>query len=80
MVKGKRERKMGNTTSNKNPRKYKIEDTMLSSGQLECYVFNDSLDSILDDGDCEHCRYFLTTKCPHVDEFLEEVEDMEPEL
>ncbi|MGB9635664.1 MAG: hypothetical protein ACPL1Y_00215 [Thermoplasmata archaeon] len=47
---------------------------------LVCYVFNDAMDPLLDDGACEHCKYFLTMKCPHIDEFIEEVEDMEPEL
>ncbi|MCX8173032.1 MAG: hypothetical protein N3F63_00265 [Thermoplasmata archaeon] len=79
-MKSKKTHKKGNDKPGKTSRKYKLEDSLMSSGQLECYLFNDSLDPMLDDGTCEHCRYFLTTRCPHVDEFLEEVEDMEPEL
>jgi hypothetical protein len=44
-----------------------------------CYVFNKSLARSLDDTHCRHCRHYLTSACPHIDEFIEDVEDMSPE-
>jgi len=44
-----------------------------------CYVFNSSLRGPLDDTRCAHCRHYLTARCPHIDEFLDDVEDLSPE-
>lgn len=44
-----------------------------------CYVFNPALRATLDDTRCSHCRYYLTARCPHIDEFLDDVEDLSPE-
>ncbi len=44
-----------------------------------CYTFNPSLRTSLDDSRCEHCRMYLTAQCPHIDEFLDDVEDLSPE-
>ena len=44
-----------------------------------CYVFNTSLRSTMDDTRCSHCRYYLTARCPHIDEFLDDVEDLSPD-
>jgi hypothetical protein len=44
-----------------------------------CYVFNPSLRQSLDDTRCGHCRMYLTAQCPHIDEFLDDVEDLSPE-
>jgi hypothetical protein len=44
-----------------------------------CYVFNSSLRTTLDDTRCGHCRMYLTARCPHIDEFLDDVEDLSPE-
>jgi hypothetical protein len=44
-----------------------------------CYEFNASLARGLDDTHCRHCRHYLTARCPHIDEFLDDVEDLEPE-
>lgn len=44
-----------------------------------CYVFNRSLPGAYDDRHCTHCRLYLTSRCPHIDEFLEDVEDLAPE-
>jgi hypothetical protein len=44
-----------------------------------CYVFNPKLSSGQDDRHCTHCRMYLTARCPHIDEFLDDVEDYEPE-
>ena len=44
-----------------------------------CYVFNHSLRTGLDDTRCSHCRHYLTASCPHIDEFLEDVEELSPE-
>lgn len=41
---------------------------------LECYEFFTTLQKRFDDGLCEHCRKYLTVKCPHIDEFIEEEE------
>jgi len=45
----------------------------------ECYVFNHALRIGLDDARCSHCRHYLTAACPHIDEFLEDVEELSPE-
>ena len=44
-----------------------------------CYVFNRTLPPAFDDRHCGHCRHYLTARCPHIDEFLEDVEDLSPE-
>ena len=44
-----------------------------------CYVFNPSLKTGLDDKACGHCRYYLTASCPHIDEFIDDVEDLSPD-
>jgi hypothetical protein len=44
-----------------------------------CYEFNGMLARGMDDTHCRHCRHYLTARCPHIDEFLDDVEDMEPE-
>ena len=44
-----------------------------------CYVFNPLLRRELDDTACTHCRFYLTSRCPHLDEFLEDVEDLSPD-
>ncbi len=44
-----------------------------------CYAFNSALRPPLDDTRCSHCRYYLTARCPHIDEFLDDVEDLSPE-
>ena len=45
----------------------------------DCYVFNPSLKPALDDTRCAHCRFYLTAQCPHIDEFMDDVEDLAPE-
>lgn len=45
----------------------------------ECYVFNPQLRASLNDTRCSHCRFYLTANCPHIDEFLDDVEDLMPE-
>ena len=44
-----------------------------------CYEFNHLLMTGWNDRHCEHCRHFLTAHCPHIDEFLDDVEDLTPE-
>jgi len=44
-----------------------------------CYEFNDDLHTTWNDRHCEHCRHYLTARCPHIDEFLDDVEDLTPE-
>jgi hypothetical protein len=44
-----------------------------------CYVFNHALRVGLDDTQCGHCRHYLTASCPHIDEFLDDVEELSPE-
>lgn len=44
-----------------------------------CYVFNPRLPRGQDDARCRHCRHYLTANCPHIDEFLDDVEDLSPE-
>ena len=44
-----------------------------------CYEFNNDLTSVWNDKHCEHCRHYLTARCPHIEEFLDDVEDLSPE-
>ncbi|MCI4335004.1 MAG: hypothetical protein L3K04_05195 [Thermoplasmata archaeon] len=44
-----------------------------------CYVFNPAFPTTSNDAHCSHCRHYLTSRCPHIDEFLDDVEDMAPE-
>jgi hypothetical protein len=45
----------------------------------ECFEFNQLLRPAWNDRRCEHCRHYLTARCPHIDEFLDDVEDLTPE-
>lgn len=40
----------------------------------ECYEFNDNLEPNKDDECCEHCRFYMTLQCKHIDEFIDEDE------
>jgi hypothetical protein len=42
----------------------------------ECYVFNKNLERSMDDARCEHCRYYLTTSCKYLHEFVDEEGDV----
>ncbi|HTZ61635.1 MAG TPA: hypothetical protein VMC82_03210 [Thermoplasmata archaeon] len=44
-----------------------------------CYEFNHQLLPSWNDKHCAHCRHYLTARCPHIDEFLDDVEDLTPE-
>jgi hypothetical protein len=44
-----------------------------------CYEFNRQLLPAWNDKHCSHCRHYLTARCPHIDEFLDDVEDLSPE-
>jgi hypothetical protein len=44
-----------------------------------CYEFNPQLRAAWNDKHCAHCRHYLTARCPHIDEFLDDVEDLSPE-
>jgi hypothetical protein len=44
-----------------------------------CYAFNRTLPTAYDDRHCSHCRHYLTSRCPHIDEFLDDVEELGPE-
>lgn len=54
------------------------EEEMPRKGR-PCYVFNPILKRNLDDTACEHCRFYLTSRCPHLEEFMEDLEEMSPE-
>ena len=58
------------------PSEYANEDRFIGR---PCYVFNPQLRSNLNDTRCAHCRFYLTSLCPHIDEFLDDVEEMTPE-
>ena len=45
---------------------------MYERESCEQYSFNLRLDRELDDGYCVHCGKYLTTYCPHIDEFMED--------
>jgi hypothetical protein len=44
-----------------------------------CYEFNSTLRQAWNDRHCRHCLHYLTSRCPHIDEFLDDVEDLSPE-
>jgi len=44
-----------------------------------CYEFNPGLDDSANDRHCRHCRHYLTARCPHIDEFMDDVDDLSPE-
>jgi len=44
-----------------------------------CFEFDTRLSGAYNDKHCRHCRHYLTSRCPHIDEFLEDVEDLSPE-
>ena len=44
-----------------------------------CYEFNSLLRPAWNDRHCEHCRHYLTARCPHLEDFLDDVEDLTPE-
>ena len=44
-----------------------------------CFEFNGRLLPSWNDKHCSHCRYYLTASCPHIDEFLDDVDDLSPE-
>ncbi|MEM0128870.1 MAG: hypothetical protein QXG65_01710 [Thermoplasmata archaeon] len=44
-----------------------------------CYEFNPRLASGSNDRRCVHCRHYLTPRCPEIDEFLDDVDDLGPE-
>jgi hypothetical protein len=41
----------------------------------ECYEFNSKMGADLDDKCCRHCKKYLTLHCPHIKEFMDEVEE-----
>jgi len=45
----------------------------------ECYEFNSKLDAGQDDKHCRHCKKYLTLHCPHIKDFMDDVEDYEPD-
>jgi len=44
-----------------------------------CYEFNARLGAAFNDKHCRHCRHYLTARCPHIEDFLDDVEDLTPE-
>ncbi|MGI0053836.1 MAG: hypothetical protein ACREC5_01090 [Thermoplasmata archaeon] len=44
-----------------------------------CYAFNRTLAPGYDDRFCSHCRHYLTARCPHIEEFLDDVDELGPE-
>jgi hypothetical protein len=48
------------------------EDLNDSLEPMPCYEENPTLGATVDDGQCAHCRKFLTTECEYIDHFLEE--------
>ena len=42
---------------------------------MPCYEFNAALTTTQDDGQCVHCRKFLTLECPYITHFVAEDEE-----
>jgi hypothetical protein len=55
------------------------EDDETKFSNRPCYEFNRQLLPAWNDKHCSHCRHYLTARCPHIDEFLDDVEDLTPE-
>jgi hypothetical protein len=55
------------------------EDTEEKFVNRPCYEFNRALAREMDDRHCRHCRHYLTARCPHIAEFLDDVEDFDSE-
>ena len=43
----------------------------------ECYEFNEKLKSQFDDRCCQHCKKYLTLQCQYLDEFMEEIDELD---
>ncbi|MEE9152232.1 MAG: hypothetical protein V3U20_10445 [Thermoplasmata archaeon] len=43
----------------------------------ECYEFNDKLKNLFDDNCCEHCIKYLTLQCERLEDFMEEIVDLD---
>jgi hypothetical protein len=56
-----------------------VEDEANRFVNRSCYEFNRQLLPTWNDKHCSHCRHYLTARCPHIDEFLDDVEDLTPE-
>ena len=44
----------------------------------ECYEFNKKFSEDLDDRCCDHCLHYLTLQCPHIKEFMDDIDDLDP--
>lgn len=44
---------------------------------FNCYEFYKALKKDFDDGKCEHCKKYLTNACDHIDEFLDDIDDLD---
>ena len=42
----------------------------------ECYLFNEKIDEELNDERCTHCRKFMTLNCEHIEEFIEDEDEV----
>lgn len=45
----------------------------------DCYVFNPKFPDSMNDDCCVHCKMFLTIQCPHLDDFMDEVDGLDPD-
>ncbi|MEW5760717.1 MAG: hypothetical protein AB1779_08120 [Candidatus Thermoplasmatota archaeon] len=52
---------------------------MFDEEKKKCYEFNPKFEPSQDDMECEHCRKYLTTECPHLEDFMEVIDELEPE-
>jgi hypothetical protein len=44
-----------------------------------CYVFNKRLERSKDDKCCVHCNLFLTLACPHLSDFMDDIDGLDPD-
>jgi hypothetical protein len=45
----------------------------------DCYVFNVRLDKDKDDRCCIHCKMYLTLQCPHLSDFMDDIDGLDPD-
>ena len=45
----------------------------------DCYDFNERLDRSKDDKCCVHCNLYLTLACPHLKDFMDDIDGLDPD-
>jgi len=57
----------------------KEDDSVEPFCERECYEFNSKLEGSLDDKCCIHCNLYLTLRCPHLKDFMDDIDGLDPD-